>query len=71
MMITAIPTTLPCSTMIQGVVESSCNVFLFSFFGSILFVVIMWHHERTSRLKHGRRGYVGGNHSWTNFILNP
>lgn len=34
----------------------------FTFFGSILFIVPMWHWERTSRAKHGR-GSVGGNWS--------
>ena len=52
-------TTLPCPTTIQGVVGSNCNgCSLFTFFGSILFVLTMWQRERTSRPKHGA-GFVG------------
>ena len=46
-------TTLTCPTTIQGVVGISYDSLLFTFFGFILFVITMWHHERTSRHKHG------------------
>jgi hypothetical protein len=41
-------TTIPCQTTRQGVGGSSCN-------GYILFVVTMWHWQRTSRPKHERQ----------------
>ena len=45
---------------LQGVVGSSCDGS--SYFGSILFVVTIWHQERTSRPKYGRV-FVGGSYS--------
>ena len=40
----------------------------FTFFASILFVVTMWHREKTSRPK-DRKGFVEGNYFETNFPL--
>ena len=54
-------TSLPRTTMIEGVVESSCDGC--NLLSLVLFVCItMWHCERTSRPKH-ERGFVSGNHS--------
>jgi hypothetical protein len=51
-------TTLTCPTTIQGVVGISCDSLLFTFFGFILFVITIWHHERTSRQKDGQANDV-------------
>ena len=43
---------------LQGVVVGSrCD----AFFGPILFVVTIMDRQRTSRPKHGKGGFVGGN----------
>lgn len=60
-----ITTTTLTSTTVQAIVEGGCS---FLSLLLILFVVTMWHQERTSMPEYGR-GFTGHSSSWTNFTL--